>query len=151
MTKITPFLWFEDQAEQAMDFYLGVFENSELVSTMPGPGDRPMAVTVRLNDVELILFNGGPHQKLNEAFSLFVSCETQVEVDYYWERLLEGGRPDRCGWLKDRFGVSWQIVPDGLGGLIGGSDPDGAQRAMQAMLGMVKLDIAELQRAYDGA
>ncbi|MFY9265575.1 MAG: VOC family protein [Solirubrobacterales bacterium] len=150
MKKITPFLWFDDNAVQAADYYLEIFEDSELLSTMPGPAGSPKGVTVRLKNQELILFNGGPKFTFNEAVSLFVTCDSQADVDYHWDRLLEGGEPSACGWLKDRFGVSWQIVPDMLGDVLAGDDPAGAQRAMQAMLGMVKLDIAELQRAYDG-
>jgi predicted 3-demethylubiquinone-9 3-methyltransferase (glyoxalase superfamily) len=150
MQKITPFLWFNDDAVEAKDFYLSVFEDSELLFTMPGPGGKPMGVNIRLNEMELRLFNGGPAYELNEAFSLFLLCESQDEIDYYWEKLLDGGEASRCGWLKDRFGVSWQIVPEQLGELLAGSDAEGAQRATQAMLGMVKLDIAELQRAYAG-
>jgi predicted 3-demethylubiquinone-9 3-methyltransferase (glyoxalase superfamily) len=148
---IRPFLWFEDKAEEAKDFYLDVFEDSELLDTMPGPEDKPMGVTLRLKNLELTLFNGGPHFKLSEAFSLFVTCENQEEVDYFWDKLLEGGEPSRCGWLKDKYGVSWQIVPEVLSEVLGGSDPAGRERAMQAMLGMIKLDVAELQRAYEGA
>ena len=111
-----------------------------------------MGVTIRLKNLELTLFNGGPAHPLGEAFSLFVSCEDQAEIDRLWDALIaDGGRPSRCGWLEDRYGLSWQIVPDSLGELIGGGDPEGAKRATEAMLAMSKLDLAELQRAYDGA
>ncbi|MGH2907115.1 MAG: VOC family protein [Solirubrobacterales bacterium] len=147
---ITPFLWFESGAKAASDYYLEVFDDAELVDTMPGPGDEPMGVTLRLKDLTLRLFNGGPMHKLDEAFSLFVFVETQEEVDYFWDKLVDGGEPSRCGWLTDKFGVTWQIIPEMLPDVLAGSDPEGCQRATEAMLGMVKLDIAELQTAYDG-
>jgi predicted 3-demethylubiquinone-9 3-methyltransferase (glyoxalase superfamily) len=150
MKSITPFLWFDDNVVEAKDFYLGIFEDAEQTFAMPGPGDEPMGVTLRLKNLELTLFKGGPMYTLNPAFSLFVSCEDQAEVDYYWEKLLEGGEPSRCGWLVDKYGVSWQIVPEMLSAVLSGPDAEGSKRAMEAMLGMVKLDIAQLQAAYDG-
>lgn len=148
---ITPFLWLQSGAAEAADFYANVFDDVERVSEMPGPGGVPMSVTIRLAGQELTLFNGGPSHKLDAAFSLFVAVETQEEIDYFWDRLLaDGGEPSRCGWLTDKFGVSWQIIPVMLPGVLGGADAEGSGRAMQAMLGMAKLDIAELQAAYDG-
>lgn len=150
MTVVTPFLWLNEGASEAADFYTSVFADSERISEMPGPGDEPMGVTVRVKDVEFILFNGGPNYELSPAFSLMVECEDQAEIDELWTKLTDGGNESRCGWLEDKFGVSWQIVPKVLPDLLGGPDPDGRERAMQAMLGMVKFDIAALQAAYDG-
>lgn len=150
MTVVTPFLWLNEGASNAADFYTSVFADSERISEMPGPGDEPMGVTVRVKDVEFILFNGGPTYELSPAFSLMVECEDQAEIDELWTKLTDGGNESRCGWLEDKFGVSWQIVPKVLPDLLGGPDPDGRERAMQAMLGMVKFDIAALQAAYDG-
>lgn len=149
MQKITPFLWFDSQAEEAMNFYLSIFKNSEVLSTMPGPGGSVMGVTFRINGQELIAFNGGPHFKLNEAFSLFVNCETQGEIDELWEKLSEGGEKSRCGWLKDKFGLSWQLVPPVLGEMLQDKDTAKANRVLQAMLKMDKLDISVLKQAYE--
>lgn len=149
MQKITPFLWFESQAEEAMNFYLSIFKNSESLSTMPGPGGSVMGVTFRINGQELIAFNGGPHFKLNEAFSMFVNCETQGEIDELWEKLSEGGEKSRCGWLKDKFGLSWQLVPPVLGEMLQDKDTAKANRVLQAMLKMDKLDISVLKQAYE--
>lgn len=150
MNDVTPFLWLAEGASDAADLYTSVFEDSERVSDMRGPDDQPMGVTVRVKNLEFTLFNGGPRYQLDDAFSLMVACEDQAEIDFLWEKLTEGGSESKCGWLKDRFGVSWQIVLKGLSGLLGGPDAAGRERAMQAMLGMVKLDIAELQAAYEG-
>ena len=158
MGKITPFLWFDDKAEQAMIFYLSVFPNSKAIdvtrSGEAGPDGKAkvMAVTFELDGQRLIGLNGGPHYTFSPAVSFLVSCDTQEEVDHYWEKLGEGGDPDaqRCGWLKDRFGLSWQIVPKVLPEFLGDKDRDKAGRAMNAMLQMKKLDIAGLRRAYEG-
>lgn len=144
MQKITPFLWFDGQAEEAARFYTSVFKNSKL------GGVSPMAASFTLEGLEFTALNGGPRFKFTEAISLYVNCETQGEVDYYWDRLGEGGQAQQCGWLKDRFGVSWQVIPSVLPKLLSSADQEKAGRAMQAMLQMQKIDIAALQRAYDG-
>lgn len=155
MQKITPFLWFDDQAEEAVDFYLSVFADSRVTKVTrysaagPGPEGSVMTVSFVLDGEEFMALNGGPHFTFNEALSLFVRCDTQEEVDDKWERLSAGGEKGRCGWLKDRFGVSWQIVPNGLLELLEDRDSAKSRRAMQAMLQMTKLDIRALQRAYD--
>jgi predicted 3-demethylubiquinone-9 3-methyltransferase (glyoxalase superfamily) len=141
---IVPCLWFDGRADEAAAFYTAIFADSKIVSR------SRMAVQVELDGQRLIALNGRPSLEFNEAISLMVGCETQEEVDHYWEKLSEGGEEGRCGWLKDRFGVSWQIVPDVLPELIGDLDPARSERAMQAMLGMKKLDIAELRRAHAG-
>lgn len=149
--KITPFLWYDDNAEEAADFYVSIFPNSKVLEKMPGPEGRAMGVTFNLDGQIIRALNGGPRFKLNEAFSLFVLCDSQGEIDHYWEKLIEGGgEPDMCGWLKDRFGLSWQIVPRNLGSMLSDSDPEKANRAMQAMLKMKKLDIKGLQDAFEG-
>lgn len=157
MQKITPTLWFNNQAEEAARFYTSIFKNSSIVEIShygpdtPGPEGSVLTVAFKIEGQDFIALNGGPDFKFTPAISFVVDCKSQEEVDYYWERLMEGGgRPDQCGWLADRFGVSWQIVPSVLNDLL--SDPDSvkANRVMQSMLQMVKLDIAELQRAYRG-
>ncbi len=148
---VTPFLWMNGTARQASELYTEVFDDAEVVATMPGPGDEPMGVTLRVAGLTFTLFNGGPAHELTDACSLMVSVDTQEEVDYFWEKLSEDGEESRCGWLKDRYGVSWQVVPEMLGSVLGGPDPEGAGRAGQAMMGMQKLVIAELQAAYDGS
>ena len=157
MQKITPFLWFDGKAEEAMNFYVSVFPNSRVLSVSrygeagPGPKGSVMSATFQLDGQEFHALNGGPMYRFTPAISFFVSCETQAEVDTLWEKLLAGGGiPNQCGWLNDRYGLSWQIVPTVLGKLLGDKDPARATRAMQAMLQMVKLDIATLQRAADG-
>lgn len=140
--KITPFLWFDGRAEEAARFYTSIFKNSKIKSV------GPMCMTFVLEGQEFIALNGGPEHKFTEAFSLFVSCETQREIDYFWEKLSAGGEPGRCGWLKDKFGVSWQIVPPILGDMLNDDDGEKSQRVMQAMLKMNKLDIKGLKRAY---
>jgi predicted 3-demethylubiquinone-9 3-methyltransferase (glyoxalase superfamily) len=148
--KIRPFLWFDGNAEEATHFYLSVFKNSKLLSVMPGPGGKAMGTTFQIEGLELHTLNGGPQYTFTPAISLFVNCETQPEVDELWDKLLSGGgKPNRCGWLTDRFGLSWQIIPSALGRLLGDPDRAKAGRVMQAMLGMEKLDIATLQGAYD--
>ena len=154
MQKITPFLWFNGQAEEAMNFYTSVFKDSKIVevSRMPegGPGPAGSVVTGKfeLAGQEFMVLNGGPEFKFTEAISLFVSCETQDEVDYYWEKLSASPEDEQCGWLKDRYGLSWQIIPTALGELMGDPDPAKASRVMQAMLQMKKIDIARLQEAH---
>lgn len=155
MQKITPFLWFNDQAEQAAKFYTSIFKNSKLGSISrygegsPGQPGKVMSATFQLAGQEFMALNGGPEFTFSPAISFFVNCETQEEVDEYWERLSEGGEKQNCGWLKDKFGVSWQIVPTVLGKLLGDKDAQKSQRVMQAMLTMYKIDIKELQMAYE--
>lgn len=157
MQKITPFLWFDNNAEEAINFYTSVFKDSKIVSMSrlpegaPGPAGQVMSATFQLAGQQIMALNGGPQFKFNEAISLYVDCDTQEEVNYYWDRLTaDGGAPGPCGWLKDKFGVSWQIIPKALGQLMGDSDPAKSQRVMQAMLQMSKIDIAALERAYEG-
>ena len=157
MQKITTFLTFKDQAEEAVKLYTSVFKNSRITSTRrygdagPGPKGAVMTMGFELEGQPFMALNGGPTFSFSIGISLFVNCETQAEVDELWEKLTAGGgRPDRCGWLTDRFGVSWQIVPSTLGEVLGGTDAEGAKRAMQAMLKMNRLDIAALRRAYEG-
>ncbi len=155
MQKITPFLWFDDRAEEAMNFYVSIFKNSKVGTVTrygeagPGPKGTVMSATFQLDGVEFMALNGGPLFKFNESISFFVNCETQAEVDELWGKLSAGGEKSRCGWLKDKFGVSWQIIPKALMGLLGDKDPQKAKRVMQAMLKMDKLDINGLQQAYD--
>lgn len=156
MQKINACLWFDNQAEEAAEYYVSVFDNARITSISrfgegaPGPAGQAMAVEFDLEGQKFQALNGGPAFSFTEAVSFVVDCSTQDEVDRYWNALTDGGSEGQCGWLKDRYGVSWQIVPSALGGLIGGQDSAGSQRALQAMLGMKKLDIAELQKAYDG-
>ena len=155
MPQITPFLWFDYQAEEAAEFYVSIFGNSRILEvSREGEPDvdvpaRAMSVTFELDGRRLIAFNGGPEFPFTPAISFFVDCETQAEVDERWERLSAGGQPGQCGWLTDRYGVSWQIVPTILGHLLSDPDPARAQRVTEAMLKMGKLEIAELQAAYD--
>lgn len=156
MQKISPFLWFDNNAGEAIDFYLSVFKNAKKIrvatnpSTAPGPEGALLVATIELEGQEITLMNGGPGHPLTDAISLTISCETQEEVDYYWNRLLEGGGSElACGWLKDRFGLCWQVTPIMLPELLAGSDSAKAARVMQAMMSMVKLDIAKLQAAAD--
>ena len=157
MQKITTFLTFDDQAEEAVDFYTSIFDDSKIVSSTrygdagPGPAGSLMSAEFELAGQRFIALNGGPSFTFSEGISLFVSCETQDEVDELWERLGEGGEHRPCGWLTDKFGVSWQIVPRILGELLHDEDPEGSQRVMHAMLGMSKLEIEGLRRAYEGA
>ena len=149
MQKITPFLWFDKQAEAAARFYISVFKNAKIITVSPGPGGVPMVVNFQLEGQEFIALNGGPQFKLNEAFSLVINCQTQQEIDYYWTKLTaDGGQESQCGWLKDKFGLSWQVVPVQLGKLLSDRDPKRAGAAMQAMLKMKKLDIAALEHAH---
>jgi predicted 3-demethylubiquinone-9 3-methyltransferase (glyoxalase superfamily) len=154
--KITPNLWFDTQAEEAAGFYTSVFQNSRIVNvaryTEAGPREAGMVMTVEfeLDGQRFVGINGGPEFSFSEAVSFLVNCEDQDEIDYYWDKLSEGGEEGPCGWLKDRFGVSWQVAPTGMDELFADPDPKRAERAMQAMFGMRKLDIAALQRAADG-
>jgi len=156
MQKITPFLWFDDKAEEAMNFYVSLFRNSSIGSVTcygeagPGPKGSVMSATFQLDGQEFYALNGGPHYKFTPAISLFITCESQEEVDMFWDKLSEAGRTDRCGWLQDRYGLSWQVIPSALGRMLGDNDRAKANRVMQAMLQMDKIDIATLQRAYDG-
>ena len=156
MAKIHPFLWFDDQAEEAASFYVSIFKNSSILDVSrygegaPRPAGSAMSVSFVLDGLELQALNGGPQFTFTEAISLFVTAETQDEVDDLWEKLTSGGgEPGQCGWLKDRYGLSWQIVPPVLFELLGDPDPDRSSRVMQAMLGMGKLDIAALRAARD--
>jgi predicted 3-demethylubiquinone-9 3-methyltransferase (glyoxalase superfamily) len=147
--KITPFLWFENNAEEAMNFYVSVFKNSKVIDLMKMPDGSVMGGSFELEGLRFMSLNGGPNFQFTPAISFFVNCETQEEIDYLWEKLSASESDEQCGWLKDKFGLSWQIIPSVLGGLIGGPDPRRAQNAMQAMLKMKKIDIDTLQKAYD--
>ena len=155
MQKITPYLWFDNQAEEAMNFYTSIFKNSKIGSVSrygeggPGPAGTVISATFQLEGQEFMALNGGPAFKFTEAISFFVSCETQAEVDELWDKLSEGGEIQMCGWLKDKFGLSWQIIPTVLGELMGDPDVEKAGRVMNAMLQMKKIDIAGLRRAYE--
>jgi predicted 3-demethylubiquinone-9 3-methyltransferase (glyoxalase superfamily) len=156
MQKITPFLWFDNQAEEAMNFYVSIFKNSKPLSSTrngdagPGPKGSVLVARFQLDGQEFVALNGGPTFKFTEAVSFVVNCETQAEIDEMWAKLSEGGAESQCGWLKDKFGLSWQVVPPILGELMGDKDPAKANRVMQAMLQMKKIDIAALKRAHDG-
>jgi predicted 3-demethylubiquinone-9 3-methyltransferase (glyoxalase superfamily) len=156
MQKIRPFLWFDKEAEEAAEFYVSIFKNSRVLEVArygdagPGPAGSAMTVAFVLDGEEFIALNGGPHFRFTEAISLFVTCEDQAEIDHFWNKLTAGGAPSQCGWLKDRFGVSWQIVPSVLMTLLQDKDSERSTRVMQAMLQMRKLDIAALQRAHQG-
>ena len=156
MQKITPFLWFDSQAEEAAKFYVSVFGNSRILKTVrfgkagPGPDGSVMTVVFELNGVQFTALNGGPLHRFSEAISFVVNCQSQAEVDTVWEKLSAGGQPDRCGWVKDRYGLSWQVVPSVLPVLLGDPDAAKAQRTMAAMLKMSKLDIAALEKAHAG-
>jgi len=147
LPKITPFLWFDTQAEEAARFYVSVFPNSKITGTTPGPTGGVMTVSFELDGQPFIGLNGGPHFKFSEAVSFSIECKSQAEIDGYWSRLTEGGQESQCGWLKDRFGLSWQVVPANMGRLLGPPDPAKAQRAVAAMMKMKKLDIAALENA----
>lgn len=157
MQRISPFLWFETQAEEAARFYVSIFENSRIGEIArygdagPGPKGGVMTVAFELDGQQFIALNGGPHFKFSEAISFSIECETQEEVDHYWNALTaDGGVEQPCGWLKDKFGVSWQVNPRVLGKLLGDPDPQRAKRAMEAMLKMKKIDIGALKRASEG-
>jgi predicted 3-demethylubiquinone-9 3-methyltransferase (glyoxalase superfamily) len=154
MPKITPFLWFDNNAEQAIQFYTSIFKNSKIGNITrygdagPGPKGSVMTATFEIEGQPFMALNGGPHFKFTEAISLFVSVDTQQEVDDLWEKLSAGGQKSRCGWLKDKFGLSWQIIPKALGELMDDKDPRKSQSVMKAMLQMDKIDIARLKEAY---
>ena len=156
MQKITPFLWFDNNAEEAMNFYTSAFKDSKIVSITrygdagPGPKGTVMTGIFQIEGQQFYVLNGGPQVKFTPAISLFVNCESQKEIDELWEKLSEGGKKDQCGWLTDKFRLSWQIVPSVLGKLLHSSDPVRSNRVMKAMLQMNKLDIQRLQQAYDG-
>ncbi|MDQ3430845.1 MAG: VOC family protein [Actinomycetota bacterium] len=155
--KIIPNLWFDSEAEEAAGFYTSVFENSRILNVAhypeggPGPAGTVMTVEWELDGQRFVGINGGPQFTFSEAVSFQITCETQDEVDYYWDQLSAGGEEGQCGWLKDRYGLSWQVVPAGMEEVFADPDPQRAQRAMQAMLGMRKLDVAALRSAADGA
>lgn len=155
--KITTCLWFDAQAEEAAEFYVSVFDGSRVLNVArygeggPGPAGQAMTVEFEIDGRRFTGLNGGPAFTFNESVSFVIDCSSQEEVDRYWSALTDGGSEGQCGWLKDKYGVSWQVVPSVLGQLLGGPDPEGSQRAMRAMLGMRKLDIAGLQAAYDGS
>ena len=156
MQKITPFLWFNDNAEEAVNFYISIFKNSKLLNVArygeagPGANGTVMTATFQLNGQEFVALNGGPHFKFTEAISFVMNCETQEEVDEFWEKLSEGGEESQCGWLKDKYGLSWQIVPTVLMEMYQDKDTAKTNRLMEAMLKMGKLDIKALKQAYEG-
>lgn len=155
MQKITPFLWFDNQAEEAMNFYVSIFKNAKILSINrygdagPGPKGGVMTANFELDGQVFTALNGGPMYQFSPAISFVVHCQTQAEVDYYWEKLSAGGRENKCAWLTDKFGVSWQIVPDALMELLSDPNPAKAERVIKAMLQMTKIDIETLQRAYE--
>ena len=155
MQKITPFLWFNNNLEEAMNLYVSLFKNSKIVSVNrsgeagPGSKGKVMSATFELDGQQFLALNGGPHFTFTPAISMFVNCETQDEIDGLWEKLSAGGEKSRCGWLKDKFGLSWQIVPAGLGDMLQDKNPQKAKNTMQAMLQMGKLDIEKLRQAHD--
>ena len=159
MAKITPFLWFDDQAEEAVDFYLSIFPNSRVLQVArhgeggPGPAGSVMTIRFDLDGNEFLALNGGPaHYGFDESISFVIDCATQEDVDHYWDGLLAGGGKEiACGWLRDRYGLRWQVVPSELPSLLGDPDPERAQRAMKAMLSMTKLDIRAMKEAADSA
>jgi predicted 3-demethylubiquinone-9 3-methyltransferase (glyoxalase superfamily) len=151
MPKIHPFLWFDTEAEAAAELYVSIFPNSKVLSVQRyGPEGSVMTVDFELDGQRVSALNGGPMFKFTEAVSFIIDCDGQAEVDYYWDRFLDGGQPSQCGWLKDRFGFSWQVVPKQLFETIGGPDAEGRKRAMAAMMTMIKLDVAKLEAAYRG-
>jgi predicted 3-demethylubiquinone-9 3-methyltransferase (glyoxalase superfamily) len=156
MQKITPFLWFDNQAGEALDFYASVFKNTKIGNVRrvgdarPGK-DNVLVGSINIEGQEIMVMNAGPHFKFNEAISFFINCDTQEEVDYFWNKLTSDGRQEsRCGWVKDKFGLSWQIIPEILMRFMGDKDPEKAGRVMQAMMKMDKIVIKDLQDAYDG-
>jgi len=157
MQRIVAFLWYDNQAEEAASLYVSIFKNSKITSVSrygeagPGPKGSAMVVVFELEGQQFMALNGGPHYSFTPAISLLVNCETQQEVDELWDKLLaSGGKPSRCGWLQDKFGLSWQIIPTALGKLMSDPDPEKSRRVMQAMLTMDKVDIARLEQAYQG-
>ncbi len=157
MKKIVPFLWFNDNAEEAMNFYVGIFGNSKVIDVSrygdagPGPKGSVMTATFQLEGQEFYALNGGPHFSFTPAISMFVNCETQEEVDTLWGKLSAGGTIEQCGWLRDKFGLSWQIIPTALGKMLRDKDPRKSQAVMKAMLQMKKIEVAKLKQAYDAA
>jgi predicted 3-demethylubiquinone-9 3-methyltransferase (glyoxalase superfamily) len=147
MQTITPFLWFDGKAEEAMNFYLSVFKNGKVTNVMPGPNGTVMSATFELDGQKFMALNGGPMFNFTPAISFFVNCETQQEVDELWDKLSEGGSKERCGWLKDKYGLSWQVVPSILGKLLQSGDAEKSKRVMAALMQMDKLDIEELSHA----
>jgi predicted 3-demethylubiquinone-9 3-methyltransferase (glyoxalase superfamily) len=153
--KIIPFLWFDNQAEEAVNFYMGIFKNSKIKNIVkygeagPGPNGNVMTVSFELEGQEFTALNGGPQFKFTEAISFYVKCNSQDEVDYYWDKLTKDGEEQPCGWLKDKFGVSWQIVPTLLIEMLNDPDPEKSKRVTEAMLKMMKIDIKDLKRAYE--
>lgn len=156
MQKITPFLWFDGNAEEAVNLYTSIFKNSKMEAITrygaggPGPEGTVMTATFLLDGQKFMALNGGPHYTFSPAISFVINCQTQEEIDWFWEKLTEGGEAVQCGWLKDRFGVSWQVVPTIMGELMTDKDAQKAQRVLEAMLQMIKIDIATLKRAYEG-
>jgi len=156
MQKITPFLWFDNNAEEAANFYVSIFKNSKVLSVSrygdagPGPKGTVMVAEFQIDGQGFVALNGGPRFKFTEAISFVINCETQQEVEYFWERLSDGGEKSRCGWVKDKFGLWWQVVPTVLGKLMSDSDPEKVKRVTEAMLQMDRIDIEPLQRAFDG-
>ncbi len=151
MRKMTPFLWFHGKVGEAMELYCSVFPAAKVASTMPGPDGSVMSATFELDGNQFIAYGGGPHLTLNPAVSICVNCETQEEIDRIWARLTEGGQESQCGWLVDRFGLSWQVIPSILPALMGDPDREKVGRTLKAMLQMKKFDIAALERAHAGA
>jgi len=155
--KITPFLWFDNNAEEAINFYTSIFKNSKIGDIRrygeagPGPKGSFMTGTFEIEGQEFMALNGGPHYQFSPAVSFFIDCKTQEEIDFFWEKLSEGGQVQQCGWVSDRFGLTWQVVPTVLMDLLGDKDPKKSQRVMESMMKMVKLDIATLKKAYEEA
>ena len=154
---VTPFLWYADHAEEAINFYMSIFKDSQIVSISrlpdeaPGKAGRMLTATIRIKGLELMILEGGPLFEFTPAISLFVHCAEQEEVDFLWVKFIaNGGKPSQCGWLDDKYGVTWQIVPDALGRLMGGPNPIKARAVMHAMMKMIKIDVAGLQKAYHG-
>ncbi len=155
MQKITPYLWFDTEAEEAANFYTSLFKNSKISGISrygegaPKPAGSVMTISFELDGQEFVALNGGPEFKFNESISLYVNCQDQAEVDWFWEKLTEGGEEGPCGWLKDRYGLSWQVIPSGLGEMIAGPDAAKSQRALQAMFQMKKIDLNQMRLAYE--
>ena len=156
MQRITPYLWFEDQAEEAASFYTSIFKNSKINEISrygeggPGPAGSVMLVSFELDGQQFIALNGGPQFQFTEAISFVINCESQEEIDYMWDKLTEGGEESMCGWLKDRYGISWQVVPTALPELLNAPDPEAQQRVMEVFLKMSKIDLPTLRLAYEG-
>jgi len=151
MKKITPFLWFDNQAEEAMNFYVSLFKNSKVLNVSRGPDGKAFIMSFELEGQEFMALNAGPQFKFNESVSFYVDCEDQAEVDYFWDTLTaDGGEESMCGWLKDKYGLSWQIIPRQLGELMGDPDPEKSKRVTDAMLKMQKIIVADLQKAHGG-